>query len=271
MDIHYFISHWGNEQLTAETFFSKVKNAGFDGIEYNIPPEATDFLNIHRLFKEYDLLLLGQQNMNITGTFQEYLYRLENHLKFIAGFSPVLINSQTGKDYLDFEVNSRIVKMIERVSKETGMPIVHELHRGRFLYSASVAKQFFSRFPDLRIAADFSHWCCVSESLLEGQEDAVEEAVKRSIHIHARVGNSQGPQVAHPFAPENKYALVNHLEWWQRIVDYQKAIGRKSLCITVEFGPPPYMQTLPFTKQPVADLWELNLKMMHFLKENIKI
>lgn len=270
MDIHYFISHWGNEQLTSETFFSKVKKGGFDGIEYNISPKTTDFLNIHRLFKKYDLLLLGQQNMNLTGTFQEYLSRLESHLKFIAGFCPILINSHTGKDFLDFKVNSLIIEMIDRVSKETGVPIVHELHRGRFLYSAPIAKQFFSRFPNLRIAADFSHWCCVSESLLEGQEDTVEEAIKRSNHIHARVGNAQGPQVNHPFAPENEYALTKHLEWWQRIVDYQKSIGRESLSITVEFGPPPYMPTLPFTNQPVANLWELNLKMMHFLKENIR-
>lgn len=270
MNIQYLISHWGNEHLNPDAFFSKVKKAGFDGVEFNVSPYATDFENIHRLFKKYDLLLLGQQNMNIIGTFQEYLHQLESHLKFIAGFGPVLINSHTGKDYLDFELNSRIVEMIDRVSKETGMPIVHELHRGRFLYSASVAKQFFNRFPDLRIAADFSHWCCVSESFLEGQEDSIEEAVKRCNLIHARVGNAQGPQVTHPFAPENEYALVKHLEWWQRIVDYQKSIGRDSLFITIEFGPPPYMPTLPFTNQPVADLWELNLKMMHFLKENIR-
>ncbi len=25
-----------------------------------------------------------------------------------------------------------------------------------------------------------------------------------------------------------------------------------------EFGPDPYLQALPFTKQPVADLWDVN-------------
>ena len=27
-----------------------------------------------------------------------------------------------------------------------------------------------------------------------------------------------------------------------------------------EHGPPPYLQTLPFTKMPVADLWDVNLR-----------
>ena len=30
------------------------------------------------------------------------------------------------------------------------------------------------------------------------------------------------------------------------------------MTFTPEFGPPGYMPTLPYTKQPVADLWELN-------------
>jgi hypothetical protein len=269
MEIHFFISHWGNEHLSPEQFFRKAKDAGYDGIEYNISLETKNFERIHRLFEKHGLLFIGQQNLNITGTFQEHLHQLKNHLKFIAGFGPVLINSHTGKDYFDLNVNAEIVEAVDQVSKETGIPIVHELHRGRFLYSSSAAKNYFDRFPDLQIAADFSHWCCVSESLLEGQEEIVEEAIKRSKHIHARVGYSQGPQVSHPFAPEHKAALEKHLHWWQKIVAYQKSVGSKSLTFTVEFGPPPYMPTLPFTNQPVIDLWDLNLKMMHFLKEKI--
>jgi hypothetical protein len=34
-----------------------------------------------------------------------------------------------------------------------------------------------------------------------------------------------------------------------------------------EFGPPGYMPTLPFTNQPVADAWRVNVEMRKLLIE----
>jgi hypothetical protein len=42
---------------------------------------------------------------------------------------------------------------------------------------------------------------------------------------------------------------------------------KKDLSITTEFGPYPYMQHIPFTNQPIADQWEINLSMKKFLEE----
>ncbi len=39
--------------------------------------------------------------------------------------------------------------------------------------------------------------------------------------------------------------------------------------ITVEFGPPNYMVTIPFSKMPVTDLWEANLYMREMLKTKL--
>ena len=39
------------------------------------------------------------------------------------------------------------------------------------------------------------------------------------------------------------------------------------LTITPEFGPPPYLVTLPFTQQPLTDQWAVNVFMMNLLKE----
>jgi hypothetical protein len=47
----------------------------------------------------------------------------------------------------------------------------------------------------------------------------------------------------------------------QRIVLSRLEQGADVLTFTPEFGPPGYMPVLPYTKQPVADLWELNLWM----------
>jgi hypothetical protein len=93
-------------------------------------------------------------------------------------------------------------------------------------------------------------------------------AIARSDHIHARVGQEEGPQVPHPRAPEWRRHLENHVELWKRIADRQRAAGAPNLTtITPEFGPPTYMPTLPFTQQPVADAWRVNVEMKSVLEE----
>ena len=103
------------------------------------------------------------------------------------------------------------------------------------------------------------------------EEEFLTEAVHRTDHIHARVGNSQTAQVNHPEAPEHRESLKRHLQWWQSIVDSSKKAGKKYLTITTEFGPQPYMPSLPFTNQPVASQWDVNLFMKNYLEENLEI
>jgi hypothetical protein len=118
----------------------------------------------------------------------------------------------------------------------------------------------------MRLTADFSHWCNVSESLLEDQQDAVNLAIARTDHIHARIGWQEGPQINDPRAPEWKDIVEVHLGWWDRIVEAHRLSGQ-DLTITPEFGPYPYMPTLPFTRQPVASQWDINEYMMNLLKK----
>ena len=80
------------------------------------------------------------------------------------------------------------------------------------------------------------------------------------------MGNSQSAQVNHPAAPENQFALVRHLGWWKQIVELRAKEDREQFTITTEFGPVPYMQTLPYTRQPVASQWDLNVEMKNILK-----
>lgn len=272
MEIQYFIPLWGNDHLPLPEFFKKIKDAGYDGVEMNIPFDKRFTDELQNLLAVNNLLLIAQQWLPPKKeTADEYISGMVEYLRHLASFQPLFINSHTGKDFFSFDNNYRIIEEAELVSKETGIRIYHETHRGRCLYSAPMSKLYFKQLSELKITADFSHWCCVSESLLEGQEETVDEAISRTRYIHARVGYSQGAQVNHPFAPENKEALEKHLGWWQKIVDYQKSLGVITFPITTEFGPSPYLQTLPFTNQVVADLWIINLEMMHFLKQKLKI
>jgi len=110
----------------------------------------------------------------------------------------------------------------------------------------------------------------VAETFLHDQQDAVDLAVSRTRHIHARIGHTQGAQVSDPRAPEWQEALEMHLHCWDKIYDASKKAGLPMLTFTPEFGPSPYMPLLPYTKQPVANQWEINVYMNQLLKSRYK-
>jgi hypothetical protein len=56
------------------------------------------------------------------------------------------------------------------------------------------------------------------------------------------------------------------LGWWDEIIVQRSREGRKILTITTEFGPPPYLQTIPYFNKPVADQFEINVYMKDLLK-----
>jgi len=147
-----------------------------------------------------------------------------------------------------------------------GIIICHETHRSRMLFAAPVGRQYLEKVPELRMTFDVSHWCNVSESLLQDQQETLDLTLARVDHIHARIGHPEGPQVNDPRAPEWESALKAHFGWWDKIVEGKKLSGNR-LTILTEFGPPDYMPTLPYTREPVADQWAINVHMMHLLRK----
>ena len=119
--------------------------------------------------------------------------------------------------------------------------------------------------PELRVTFDVSHWCNVHESLLDDQQETVNLTLQRVDHVHARVGHAEGPQVNDPRAPEWDHAVKTHFAWWDKIVEIKKQKG-DTLTILTEFGPPDYMPTLPYTRQPLADQWAVNVHMMQMIR-----
>jgi hypothetical protein len=133
------------------------------------------------------------------------------------------------------------------------------------LFAAPVARQFIEKLPDLRITLDISHWCNVHETYLDDQAETLAMTFDRVGHIHARIGHPEGPQVNDPRAPEWKHAVEKHFEWWDKIVNKKKQEGKLMTFLT-EFGPIDYMPSLPYTRQPLADQWEINVHMLNTVR-----
>ena len=233
----------------------------------SLPFEKKEKSDILSLLKEYELELVAQhwETSHPDPLLHKEIYK--RHLLNLAEANPLFINSQTGKDYFSFEDNSELINISFQVENETGIPVVHETHRGKFSFALHITRQYLEKLPGLVLGLDLSHWCNVAESLLQDQQDSLDLALVRTSHIHARVGYAEGPQITDPRLPKWGETMNFHLSCWDKVFENFVRLGRECLTITPEFGPYPYMLLLPYTQMPVANQWEINLYMKDLLKE----
>jgi sugar phosphate isomerase/epimerase len=259
-------TNWGFAG-TLDEYCAKVKKEGYDGIEIWWPLEKKDQDELFDCLKRHSL----EVGFLCAGSDSNYQKHYEQFVQMVDAAAneniqrPLYINCHSGKDYFSFEQGKNFIDHTIALSKATGVKICHETHRSRLLFAAPVAKNYMEKIPDLRVTFDVSHWCNVHESLLADQPETLEMTLQRVDHIHARIGHAEGPQVNDPRAPEWEAAVKAHLAWWDRVVEIKKQKG-DTLTILTEFGPPDYMPTLPYTRQPLADQWAVNVYMMHLLR-----
>ena len=265
-ELKIMATNWGFDGST-DAFCAKAKKEGYDGIEIwwpadNKKDELFAALKTHSL--EVGFLCGGWQN--------DPKEHLEYYKKMVDAAAkqniqrPLYINNHSGRDHFSFDDNKKFIEHTLALAKETGITICHETHRSRILYAAPIARQFMEKYADLKITFDVSHWCNVHESLLADQPETLNMTLERVEHIHARIGHAEGPQVNDPRAPEWENALKAHLAWWDKVVERKKKNGERMTFLT-EFGPPDYMPTMAYTRQPLSNQWEINVYMMNLLRK----
>jgi sugar phosphate isomerase/epimerase len=276
MEIKYICTFWGCEHLSAKQFLSNVVENDYDGVEINFPDDKhfiaefnAELERIRNTINPNFIFIAQQVLPNKKETVNEYIDRITQRLEFLIQLKPNYINSHTGKDFFDFSDNCKIIEICNQLTRVSGIPIWHEIHRGRFSFHLKTLVSYLDIFPKINLIADFSHFCVVSESNLHDQYDLLSKIYPNIKHIHARIGFEQSPQVNNPFAPEWKTYLEQYLSWWKEIIAIQKNKKSAIFTITPEFGPFPYMPQEPFTKKPLSNQWEINLQMKNYLQQNL--
>ncbi len=257
-------TNWGYSGSWAE-FALKIKLAGYDGMEVWCPSDAREREELKKALNENSL----QVGFLVAGADRDpkkHFLQFKESLETAAAWKPLYINCHSGRDHFSFEENKSFIALTTEVARQSQVPIYHETHRSRILYSAPVARQFIEKIPELRLTLDVSHWCNVHETLLEDQGETLSLAISRTDHVHARIGHAEGPQVNDPRAPEWKKAFEAHFNWWDRIVEIKKKEGKQMTMLT-EFGPLDYMPSLPYTRQPLSNQWEINTYMLETLRK----
>jgi hypothetical protein len=262
MRIDLFKTLWGHDGDLPSAVQLAV-DAGFCGIEGPVPPDAATFfgqLGGTPWIAEVTTCTppggyLPVPHLGVGA----HLASLEKGIVRSLPGGPLFVTTMAGSDAWGLDDCLRFHEGVLRLQERHGMIVSVETHRGRPTYHPWRTAEILAAFPELRLTCDFSHWCVVTERLVLDQEPGLlAEIAGHAHHIHGRVGYAQGPQVPDPRAPEHAADLAAHERWWDLLLAAMRERGVEAATFTPEAGPDGYLQCQPFTRAPVADLWEIN-------------
>lgn len=251
----------------APELIDRAQGQGYDGVEVWWPSRAVEQRDLVRASEEtgaaVSLLVSGGD-----AVFPEQRRRLASQLRAIAdsGLNPLHVTLHAGRDHWPSHQLDHLAEDIIAERFRTGLDVLVETHRARMLPSAHESERLLRRHPDLRITLDLSHWIVVAESLLADQSSAIDLAIERADHVHARFGHPQSPQIDDPDSPRWAAAVDSHLECWDRVVERLRDLGRRPTFLA-EFGPTDYATPDPRTGGPLGGPAELNLWMTRLLRD----
>lgn len=255
MELKRIRSLWGIETPLSRAI-PDFKANGYQGIEVAVI-FTHDLQEVAKLAQSHDMHVIAQILTAFPGTPRTpraHLQALKDQVNRAHPLKPMLFNVQGGCDSWSELEQDQFYDDALKFAATLDVPMAFETHRGQPTFTPWTTARILQTFPDLRLTCDLSHWVNVCERLLEDQEDNIRLAAQHCIHIHARVGHEEGPQVTDPSAPEFAAHLAAHEQWWEWIWEAQLARGQAFSTLTPEFGPPPYQHTLPVSQEPVGNL-----------------
>lgn len=261
----FFKTLWGHSGPFAPAA-ELAAGAGFSGLEGAFPIEKKaqheflDALSSHGLSYIAEISTTGYAVPDPGSTVQDHLDAMERIIERSLPADPLFFSAMAGSDLWEFGQSVDFLTRAYDIARRYGVRVGFETHRSRSLFHPVATKNLLAETPPIELTLDFSHWCNVCERLvLDELPDILDLCAARALHIQPRIGHDQGAQVPEPRAPRYQPAIDAHLRWWRTVWDSQNQRGFRTCTMTPEFGPDGYEQTCPWTGQPLADLWELNV------------
>ena len=144
---------------------------------------------------------------------------------------------------------SDMIPIIEdwlRVAEAERMPIQFETHRNCITNDLFIAIQLLDAVPEMRMAADLSHYVVDREMPLPPSPQLTQlftQVLERSDSFQGRVAARGQIQVALDF-PQNAQWVALFKEWWRQGFDAWKTRNTDGHCVFLcELGPPDYAIT----------------------------
>lgn len=263
---------WGHPG-TFESACRQAVARGFAGIEGPAPMSVAEQAQWRQLLANYGLEFIaeictaGSYVPDRGATVQDHLDSLAQKLEASIALAPRFVTCIGGCDAWEEQDSAEFFQRALALAERFDVVISFETHRARSLFNPWVTARLCKQVPAMKLTCDFSHWCVVTERLLDGEEDVLEAIRPHAFHIHARVGYDQGPQVPDPRAERYHDALSRHLEWWRQIWRQKLADNAAVVTMTPEFGPDGYQAIDVVSDKPVGDLWAFNSWMAELLQQ----
>lgn len=254
-----------------------IRSQGYDGIEASLSDldaigglkqvsqmldenELKLIVGVYSGWVDYEDANLDQQFDSVKSHLKRYREQLEQIYTVLPGSSkgshPVWINAHSGADRWGKVDQMEFLAHALEIEKQFGCDrLSHETHRGRIFYSPWPTLELLEAFPSLKLTLDFSHWCVVSERLLDTEKDEewIERVLPHVHHVHGRIGTVQTAQLTHPKEAFSQREIERFERLWSSIWRHQHdryqealALGGKGNDIrpfstfTPEYGPIPY-------------------------------
>ena len=182
MELIFAKTKWEAWDEPLPRFLERAAAAGFTATEIFIPSQTEAPEEIARAHAAAGLQLVAQIVTTGDAPADHARSLEERYLRAIA-CKPLLVDCHTGDDAFSFEENLALFAQALELERIHGVPLCHELHRGRALYQAPDTLRFLQALPSLRINADFSHWQVVHESDDLKKHAAAVEAVIAASYI----------------------------------------------------------------------------------------
>ncbi|ULP27362.1 MULTISPECIES: sugar phosphate isomerase/epimerase family protein [Leptolyngbya] len=253
-----------------DELIEQTLQGGFDGLEGPIPNEIEHRHKLRQKLAEHQLVYIAEATTGVNPdtpedwwipqrdrTIQDHLNDLRWTVEHAIDMGAMFVSTMCGYDAWSWQQNVDFFGQALELEQTSGVTISFETHRSRSLFNPWITRDLLAQFPEMKLTCDFSHWCVVCERLLDSEWAILEQCAQRAMHIHCRVGYAQHAQVPDPRAPEYTAALAAHERWWDLIWKAQRQRGFSQVTMNPEFLWDGYMQTLPFTKMPIADVWDV--------------
>ena len=261
---------WWTGPSDLDLLIQQTLDDGFDGIEGPIPDDKQQRQRLRHLLQANGLVFIVEATTGSDRnspkdwwiprperTVDDHLHDLQWVIDHAQEVGALFVSTMCGYDAWSWQQNIDFFGRALELEQTSDCTVSFETHRSRSLYNPWTTRDLLTEYPAMKLTCDFSHWCVVCERLIDTEWSILELCAERAHHIQCRVGYPQHAQVPDPRAPEYQEALTAHERWWSLIWAQHQQRGMTQTTLMPEFLYDGYMQTLPHTNMPVADVWEI--------------